>query len=282
MQPGRSAIGTPAVSPRRRVACRRRRRQGHHRGRRGTCVAEWITTSQPRSSGLQVHRRRGGGVADDARGVGRAGFEVRHREKRVRGSLDPDEVDPSRRRPSLIELDMADAPAGELLQHDSCSVVRALGESDRLSRRQQPEDHRGRRRGAGRKEKSLAAVQLAEPSFRFGHGRARVAGIRELARLAVFVRPRRRAVDRRRAHAFDSIAALAPTAPGSELRRFGADRCTAGGWMRNSRGPDDGHDTALDRHPRASHRLQACTTRTSGAQLGRDRPRRRANFASSL
>ena len=34
-------------------------------------------------------------------------------------------------------------------------------------------------------------------------------------------------------------------------------RCLIG----NSRGPDDGHDAAPDRHPRASHRLQACTTR---------------------
>ena len=42
------------------------------------------------------------------------------------------------------------------------------------------------------------------------------------------------------------------------------------------------HDAAPDRHPRASHRLLACTTRTCGTRLGRGRPRRRANFASSL
>ena len=43
-----------------------------------------------------------------------------------------------------------------------------------------------------------------------------------------------------------------------------------------------GHDAAPDRHPRASHRLQACTTRECDARLGRGRPRLRANFRSSI
>jgi hypothetical protein len=60
--------------------------------------------------------------------------------------------------------------------------------------------------------------------------------------------------------------------------RAGRTRCLIG----NSRGPADGHDTAPDRHPRASHRLQACTMRECGARLGRDRPRLRANFRSSI
>ena len=51
-------------------------------------------------------------------------------------------------------------------------------------------------------------------------------------------------------------------------------RCLIG----NSRGPDDGHDTAPDRHPHASHRLLACTTRDCVARLGRDRPRTARQF----
>jgi hypothetical protein len=57
--------------------------------------------------------------------------------------------------------------------------------------------------------------------------------------------------------AHSSIVQLAVD-PLGEL--VGAPRCLSG----NSRGPDDGHDTAPDRHPRASHRLQACTTRECG------------------
>jgi len=51
-------------------------------------------------------------------------------------------------------------------------------------------------------------------------------------------------------------------------------RCLTG----NSRGPTDSHDPAPDRHPRESHRRQACTTRTCDARLGRGCHRRRANF----
>ena len=52
--------------------------------------------------------------------------------------------------------------------------------------------------------------------------------------------------------------------------------------MRNSPGPDDAPDTALDQHVRPRHvaLLRAATDRA--AQLGLERPRRRTNFTSTL
>ena len=91
---------------------------------------------------------------------------------------------------------VAHTPAPELVEHDAGAVVRAFGARDRLTGGEQGEDDRGRRRHARREEERLPAVELAEPPFGLDHCRARVARVGELARLAVLVRPRRRAVER--------------------------------------------------------------------------------------
>ena len=58
----------------------------------------------------QVDGRRGGRVDDHARRVRRSSLEVRHRQERVRGRLQEDEVGAVRRRPGLVELDVARDP----------------------------------------------------------------------------------------------------------------------------------------------------------------------------
>ena len=79
-----------------------------------------------------VQRRCGGRVARDAGGMRCRGREVRHRQERIRGRLEPDEVDPVRRRAGLVELDLRDAPARELVEHHARSVVRTLRDRHRL------------------------------------------------------------------------------------------------------------------------------------------------------
>jgi hypothetical protein len=54
----------------------------------------------------QVHRRGGGGIADDEAVVGGGRFEVGHRQQRVRRRLDPDDVGLGGRRPALVEEDV--------------------------------------------------------------------------------------------------------------------------------------------------------------------------------
>ena len=82
----------------------------------------------------QEDRRRGGGVADDRRGVRGRRLEVGHRQERVRRRLEPDEVRARRRRPGLVELDEAQPPALQRPEQDRCAVVGAFGERDRLAR----------------------------------------------------------------------------------------------------------------------------------------------------
>ena len=81
-----------------------------------------------------VQRSRRGRVADDAGGMGDGGLEVGHRQERVRRRLDPHEIDALGRRARLVELDLADAPASELVEHGAGPVVGAFCERDRLSR----------------------------------------------------------------------------------------------------------------------------------------------------
>ncbi len=76
--------------------------------------------------GPQVDRGGRGRVDDHPRGMGRRRVEIRHRQERVRGRLEPDEVGPRRRRARLVELDVAEAPAAELREGGAGAVVRPL------------------------------------------------------------------------------------------------------------------------------------------------------------
>ena len=139
-------------------------------------------------------RRR---VADGRSGMGGGRLEVRHRQERVGGRLDPDEVGVGRRRPGLVEEDVAEAPAPELGEGDAGAVVGVLRERDCLAGLEQRERDRGRRGRAGGEEDGLAAVELPERPLGLGAGRMRGARVVEVAHLAVLVGPDRRAVERR-------------------------------------------------------------------------------------
>ena len=93
-------------------------------------------------------------------------------------------------------------------EHRRRPEVAALGDRDRVARAEQSEHDGGRRAGAGREEERLAAVELTERLLRRDAGRMRVALVVELARLAVLVRPQRRAVDRRKSHRPDCTRLL--------------------------------------------------------------------------
>ena len=134
-----------------------------------------------------------------------------------------------------------------------------------------------------------ACLAVAERRLRRGRRRPgsarRADACRPSLRLLAAPRARRARGDTPRPRSSSSALGRSGSAsarPRTCARRTSSSRQRARGLMRSSRGPADGHDTAPDRHPRASHRLRACTTRTCDARLGRDRPRRRANFASSL
>ena len=122
--------------------------------------------------------------------------EVRHREERIRRRLDPYELHVVGRRSRLVELDMAYAPARELVEEDAGAVVRALRERDRVTRLQQREHETRRGPGARRIEQCVAAVELPERTLGFRNRRRRVARVVELARLTALVGPDRRAVER--------------------------------------------------------------------------------------
>ena len=124
------------------------------------------------------------------------GLEVGHREVRIRRGLEPDELDALGRRAGLVELDVAQPPAGERLEGDTGAEVTPLGERDRVAGLEHREHERGRRAAAGGKEQCPAAVELAEAFLGLGDGRAAVPGVIELSGLApLVVRPDRRAVD---------------------------------------------------------------------------------------
>ena len=79
----------------------------------------------------EPERRGDRRVADDRRGVGGRRLEVGHRQQRVRGRLDEDQVGPVGRRPGLVELDDVDAPRRKVVEEHAVAVVGALGERDR-------------------------------------------------------------------------------------------------------------------------------------------------------
>ena len=129
-------------------------------------VALCSTRSAPWSSGREVDRRRGGRVDDDRRRVRGGGLEVGHRQERIRRRLEPDELHAVGRRPGLVELHVLEAPARELPEERRRAVVAALGDRDRVARPQERQDDRGRRAGARREEKRLAALELARARAR--------------------------------------------------------------------------------------------------------------------
>ena len=143
----------------------------------------------------QVDGRRGRRVDDHARRVRRSRLEVGHRQERVRGRLQEDEVGAVRRRPGLVELDVAQAPLLEPGEEAAGPEVGALGEGDRLPRLEQREHQRRDRAGPGGEEERVAALELAERVLGRDPGRVRVALVVEAARLAAVVRPDRRSVD---------------------------------------------------------------------------------------
>ena len=171
-------------------------------------VAEWMAMSQPCSSGRtwsgvaaveSQTTRAGCATAASKSGIVKNGFD---------GASIQTRSTPSGGAPRLVELDLADAPAGELVEHHAGAVVAAFGERDGLSRRQQGEHHRRARRRAGGEQERVATVQQAELSFGLGERRAREARVGERPRLAVLVRPRGRAVDRRGTHGGEAITGL--------------------------------------------------------------------------
>ena len=201
------------------VSCSRRRarRRARRRGPARYFVAEWSATSQPSSSGRTCERRRGRRVADDERRVRGCGLEVRHRQERVRGRLEPDEVGVRPAAARSGRTRRAGGPSARARGAGSRAVVRALGERDGLAGLEQREDHRGRRRRAGREEQRLARRRARRArrsaSATVGLDEARV---RELARLAVDVRPR----DVRSGSSGDASRAGDASAP----RRYSARR----------------------------------------------------------
>ena len=155
-----------------------------------------------------VHRRGCGRVDEDRRRVGGCGGEVRHRQERIRGCFEPDELHAVRRRLRLIELHVLQAPALELAKQGRGAVVTAFRDRDRVARRQECQHDRGRRARSRREEKRLTPVELSERALGGDSGRVGVALVVELARLAALERPERRAVERRQAHAHDCTSLL--------------------------------------------------------------------------
>src|ERR671914_2572429 len=143
--------------------------------------------------------RRGGCRVDDRRGgVGDGPVEVRHREQRVRGRLDPNEVGTFGRRAGLVELDELEAPAFQHAHEDGGAVVGVVGDGDRVPRLEQRQQQGGRGSGSGGEQEGMTAFEVAQRTFGLGACRVAVALVVELARLAVLVGPDRRAVERRR------------------------------------------------------------------------------------
>src|SRR5256885_7870794 len=111
------------------------------------------------------------------------GLEIGHREKRVRGSLEPDELHALGWRTGLVEFDVAQPPLSQRLEGDARSEVAPFGERDRVARPEQGEDEGSRRAATRREEQRASAVELAEAGFGLGERRAAIAGVIELPRL---------------------------------------------------------------------------------------------------
>jgi hypothetical protein len=143
----------------------------------------------------QVHRRRGRGVDEHARGRRDGGVEV----GMVRNGFEGASARSGLRPPAAARSGRTRStarPSGRGRRTARRPVVGALGQRDRLVRLEQREHDRGRGSGPGGEEQRLAALELAERALGRDAVRVRVALVVVLARLAVAVRPDRRAVER--------------------------------------------------------------------------------------
>jgi hypothetical protein len=124
--------------------------------------------------------------------MGGGPLEIRHRQERVRGRFQPQDVDAGRRRAGLVELDVLESPAPELVHDHAGAEVRAFGERDGLTgleEREQPRRHGG---GAGGEQERLtlrSALERSELPLSRDTRRVRVPRVDELAWLAVEIRP---------------------------------------------------------------------------------------------
>src|SRR3954469_24888564 len=107
--------------------------------------------------------------------MGGRGLEVRHRQKRIRGRLEPDEVRTVRRRSGLVELDDVQPPAPELAERDARSEVRAFGEGNCLPGPEEGEHDCDCGARPGREQERMAALEPAELALSRGARRMRVA-----------------------------------------------------------------------------------------------------------
>ena len=152
-----------------------------------------------------------GRVDDDPGRMGSGRLEVGHRQERVRRRLQPDQVGAVGRRAGLVELDVLEPPAAELVHdHAGAEVARP--------RRARPSGPaRAARAAAPSRRPSPEANRSACPSgapssarelpLGLDSGRVRVARVDELARLAVDVRPDASPVD---AHRGEVTGGLGP------------------------------------------------------------------------
>ncbi len=92
-------------------------------------VAALLERSEP-------HRRRKRRVADHRCAMRGARLEVRHRQHRVRGRLDQDQIRVSGGRTSLVELDGVQPPRLQMVEQLLVPVVRARGDRDRAAGRE--------------------------------------------------------------------------------------------------------------------------------------------------
>src|SRR5207244_9758186 len=107
----------------------------------------------------------------DLRRMGGRRVEVGHRQEWIRRRLEPDELHARGRRTGLVELEVAQPPPLELRERDAGAVVRALGERDRVARREQGEHEGDRKSGARGKAAGMPAVELADSARELAAGR---------------------------------------------------------------------------------------------------------------
>ena len=100
-----------------------------------------------------------------------------------------------RRLAGLVEVDPAQSPAAEIVDEQADAVVRIAGERDGLPVVQQAEQYTRRGGEPGREQERMAAVERAEGGLCGLAGWMPVAGIRELPRPAIDVRPDGRSID---------------------------------------------------------------------------------------
>ena len=202
----------------------------------------------------QVDGRRRRGVAENQAGVRGGRLEVRHRQQRVRRSLEPDEVGACGRRPGLVEENVLQPPALELGQQHAGPVVGVLRERDRGAGLEQREHDRRRRAHPRREEERLAAVEPAEHPLGLDADGMRVPRVVERPGLPVDVRPDRRAVERRLHAANLPRTRALGSRDGRDARHHRRQAGLAAGALRAGRAPP-----AARRRSRGSGSAGSCS-----------------------